>query len=69
MKLSKDNYPKGEKLRAVWECCYNLYNSLGRVPTSSEFRNKIAQLEPDRVNISTHNRQRLEWERHHGFRK
>lgn len=69
MKISKDNYPEGKKLRAVWECCYELYNKLGRVPTVEEFNFRINSLEPERKGISTHHRQRIEWERRHGFRK
>ncbi|HDY7157371.1 TPA: HNH endonuclease [Klebsiella pneumoniae] len=67
MNLSKDGYPQGPLLRAVWECCDELYEKLGRAPSRQEFYNEIDKREPHRIGISTHSRQWGEWMRHHNF--
>lgn len=67
MSLSKEGYPKGLLIRAVWDCCDDLYSQLNRPPTHREFKDEIARREPGRVNKSTHSRQWVEWIRHHGF--
>ncbi|HHQ6628667.1 HNH endonuclease [Serratia fonticola] len=67
MSLSKTGYPDGERVRAVWDCCHDLYVQLGRAPTSQEFKAEINRREPDRVGISTHSRQWGDWMRYHGF--
>lgn len=36
MTLIKDGYPKGSRIRAVWDSCFDLYNQLGRVPVRRE---------------------------------
>lgn len=67
MALSKEGYPHGPLLRGVWDCCYDLYEKLGRAPSRREFYEEIAKREPDRIGISTHSRQWGEWMRHHDF--
>ena len=57
MNLSKDGYPQGPLLRAVWECCDELYEKLGRASSRQEFYNEIDKREPHRIGISTHSRQ------------
>ncbi len=68
MGLSKDGYPKGLLVRAVWDCCNELYVQLGRAPARQEFMAEIHRREPDRKGISTHSRQWGDWMRHHGFK-
>lgn len=69
MILSKTGYPEGEKLRAVWDCCHELYEKLGgKPPTRKQFYEEINKREADRKGISTHSRQWGDWMRHHGFR-
>lgn len=65
MRQDKDGYPEGIRLRAVWDCCDDLYDKFGRVPTIQEFKDEIARREPERIGKSTHHRQRLEWMRYH----
>ncbi|MEW2741722.1 HNH endonuclease [Providencia sp. PROV130] len=67
MTINKDGYPSGLLIRAVWDCCYDLYQILGRAPSRQEFYNEIGKREPDRIGISTHSRQWGEWMRHHNF--
>ena len=67
MKLSRERYPKGLLVRAVWDCCHQLHCQLGRPPTRKEFINEMHLREPDRKGISTHLRQWGEWMRHHSF--
>ena len=67
MNHSKDNYPQGLLVRAVWDCCDELYQKLGRAPSRQEFYNEIGKREPHRVGISTHSRQWGEWMRHHNL--
>ncbi|SQC94114.1 Uncharacterised protein [Cedecea neteri] len=68
MGLSKEGYPKGVLVRAVWDCCSELYEQLGRAPTRQEFMAEIHRREPDRKGISTHSRQWGDWMRHHSFK-
>lgn len=68
MPLSKDDYPEGPLLRAVWDCCHELHGRLERPPTRQEFIAEINNREPERTGISTHSRQWGEWMRHHGFK-
>ncbi|WP_237759507.1 HNH endonuclease, partial [Enterobacter hormaechei] len=67
MNLRKDGYPQGPLVRAVWECCDELYEKLGRAPSRQEFNDEIGKREPHRIGISTHSRQWGEWMRHHNF--
>ena len=67
MNLSKDGYPLGSLVRAVWDCCDDLYEKLGRAPSRHEFNDAIGKREPHRIGISTHSRQWGEWIRHHNF--
>ncbi|MEQ5072700.1 hypothetical protein ABN197_01920 [Providencia alcalifaciens] len=67
MNLSKDGYPLGLLVRAVWDCCDDLYEKLGRAPSRHEFNDEIGKREPHRIGISTHSRQWGEWGRHHNF--
>ena len=67
MALSKDGYPQGPLVRAVWDCCDDLYAILGRPPSHKEFYKEISAREPDRVGKSTHSRQWGEWMRHNKF--
>nr|WP_232489802.1 HNH endonuclease [Pectobacterium parmentieri] len=64
---SKDGYPQGSLVRAVWDCCDELYQKLGRAPSRQEFDDEIGKREPHRIGISTHSRQWGEWMRHHNF--
>jgi len=68
LSLKKIGYPKGLLVRAVWECCDELYEKLNRAPTRKEFYREMQKREPHRVGISTHSRQWGEWMRHHKFR-
>lgn len=34
---NKDGYPQGALIRAVWDCCDELYQKLGREPSRKEF--------------------------------
>lgn len=68
MELSKEGYPKGLLVRAVWDCCHELAEQLGRAPARWEFMAEICRREPNRKGISTHSRQWGEWMRHHGFK-
>ncbi|HID8276293.1 MULTISPECIES: HNH endonuclease [unclassified Providencia] len=68
MGLSKEGYPKGVLVRAVWDCCHELYEQLGRAPTRLEFMAEIHRREPARKGISTHSRQWGDWMRHHSFK-
>lgn len=36
MSLSKQGYPKESLIRAVWDCCDDLYIQLNRPPTNWE---------------------------------
>ncbi|WP_427034873.1 hypothetical protein ACNFZ6_16770 [Enterobacter hormaechei] len=67
MNLRKDGYPQGPLVRAVWECCDELYEKLGRAPSRQEFNDEIGKREPHRIGVSTHSRQWGEWMRHHNF--
>ena len=67
MALSKDGYPQGPLVRAVWDCCDDLYAILGRPPSHKEFYKEMSAREPDRVGKSTHSRQWGEWMRHNKF--
>lgn len=67
MNLYKDGYPQGPLVRAVWECCDELYENLGRAPSRQEFNDEIGKREPHRMGISTHSRQWGEWMRYHNF--
>lgn len=64
---NKDKYPKGPLVRAVWDCCDELYQKLGREPSRKELHDEIGKREPHRTGISTHSRQWGEWMRHHNF--
>ena len=64
---NKDGYPQGALIRAVWDCCDELYQKLGREPSRKEFNDEIGRREPHRIGISTHSRQWGEWMRHHNF--
>ncbi|WP_182057616.1 HNH endonuclease [Pantoea sp. ME81] len=68
MPLSKEDYPEGPLVRAVWDCCHELYTRLERPPTRQEFKAEINAREPERTGISTHSRQWGDWMRHHGFK-
>lgn len=68
MSLSKADYPEGPLLRAVWDCCDELYLELGHPPSRKQFIAEIEKREPERKGISTHSRQWGEWMRHHGFK-
>ncbi|UBX50019.1 HNH endonuclease [Providencia alcalifaciens] len=68
MILSKDDYPKGPRIRAVWDSCFVLYNQLGRAPARRELiaaMNKPAQ----RV-MSTNSLSRYwkNWMKHHNLK-
>jgi len=52
MGLSKEGYPKGVLVRAVWDCCHELYEQLGRAPTRLEFMAEIHRREPDRKGLA-----------------
>ena len=67
MELNKNGYPTGLLVRAVWDCCDDLYEKLGRAPSRQEFNNEIRKREPHRTGISTHSRQWGEWIRFHNF--
>jgi len=67
LKLSKDGYPQGQLVLAVWDCCDDLYEKLDRAPSRQEFNDEIGKREPHRIGISTHSRQWGEWMRHHHF--
>ncbi|WP_173391608.1 HNH endonuclease [Tatumella saanichensis] len=62
---NKSGYPTGKLVRAVWDCCDDLFVKYGRVPTRQEFKEEIAKREPERVGISTHSRQYGEWKNYH----
>lgn len=67
MTLSKDGYPVGLLIRAVWDCCDDLCAKLGRPPGRQEFLAEISKREPERAGISTHSRQWGEWMRYHNL--
>ncbi len=67
MNQNKDKYPQGPLVRAVWDCCDELYQKLERAPSRQEFNDEIGKREPHRIGISTHSRQWGEWMRHHNF--
>ncbi|MEE3649251.1 MULTISPECIES: HNH endonuclease [unclassified Brenneria] len=67
MSLSKKGYPNGPLIRAIWDCCDELYERLGRVPARQELLREMNQWEPERAGRSTYGRQRIEWKLHHGF--
>lgn len=68
MPLSKDDYPEGPLLRAVWDCCHELHGRFGRPPTRQEFMAEFNASEPERTSICTHSRQWVDWRRHHRFK-
>lgn len=67
MSLNKKGYPQGTKVRAVWDCCDELYQKLGRAPLGKELMEEMGRREPDRKKISTHHRQWGDWMRHHNL--
>lgn len=54
-------------MRAIWDCCDELYLRLGRVPERQELLLEMKLREPERAGLSTYGRQRIEWKLYHGY--
>ncbi|EHZ3654911.1 HNH endonuclease [Escherichia coli] len=67
MSMRQKGYPNGPLVRAIWDCCDELYERLGRVPERQELLQEMKLREPERAGLSTYGRQRIEWKLYHGF--